>query len=76
MTLEIFCCYAREDQLLLDKLKTHLLPLQRQGLISVWNDTDICPGSNWEGEIEKHLNTAQIILFLVSPDFGNDSMRG
>ena len=68
-SIEIFCCYARTDQSLLNELKRHLSPLQRQELITLWNDTDISPGANWEKEIEKHLNTAQIILLLVSPDF-------
>ncbi len=68
-SIEIFCCYARTDQSLLNALKRHLFPLERQGLITLWNDTDISPGANWEKEIEKHLNSAQIILLLVSPDF-------
>jgi TIR domain-containing protein len=67
--VEIFCCYARKDQQLLNELKAHLMPLQRQGLITLWADTDINAGMEWEKEIEKHLDSAQIILFLVSPDF-------
>jgi hypothetical protein len=69
MPVEVFCCYARKDQALLNDLKTHLSPLQRQNLIRIWNDTDITPGSNYETEINKHLNTAQIILLLVSSSF-------
>jgi len=68
-TIEIFCCYAREDQLLLQKLKTHLMPLQWQGLITIWSDTNINAGAEWEKEITKHLNVAHIILLLVSSDF-------
>src|SRR5579884_4136515 len=67
--LEILCCYAREDQPLLKKLRIHLAPLQRQGLITIWCDTDINAGAEWEKDIKKHLNTAQIILLLISPDF-------
>ena len=67
--VEIFCCYAHGDQLLLNKLKAHLTPLQRQGLITIWADTNIGAGAEWESEIKKHLNSAQIILLLVSPDF-------
>ncbi len=62
-------CYAHEDEALLNKLKTHLRPLQRQGLIDVWHDRDISAGTEWESEIKKHLNEAEIILLLVSPDF-------
>lgn len=47
MTVKIFC-YAHEDEPLLNKLKTHLRPLQRQGLIDVWNDHNISAGSDWE----------------------------
>lgn len=69
MPVTIFFCYAREDEALLKKLKTHLRPLQRQGFIDVWYDRDISAGTEWEQEIKQHLNTAQIILLLVSPDF-------
>jgi hypothetical protein len=71
MSIEIFCCYARKDQVLLSELKAHLMPLQRRGLIKIWADTDIGAGIEWEREIEKHLDTAQIILLLVSADFMN-----
>ncbi len=69
MPVTIFFCYAREDEALLNKLKTHLRPLQRQGLIDVWYDRDISAGTEWEQEIKEHLNSAQIVLLLVSPDF-------
>ena len=69
MPVTIFFCYAREDEALLNKLKSHLRPLQRQGLIDVWYDRDISAGTEWEQEINQHLNSAQIVLLLVSPDF-------
>jgi hypothetical protein len=69
MAVKIFFCYAHEDEALLKKLKTHLRPLQRQGLIDVWYDRDISAGTEWEREIKQHLNEAKIILLLVSPDF-------
>jgi tetratricopeptide (TPR) repeat protein len=68
-SVEIFCCYARKDHSLLNELKIHLIPLKRQGLITLWADTDIDAGIEWEKEIEKHLDTAQIILLLISPEF-------
>ena len=69
MTVSIFFCYAHEDEDLLNKLKRHLCPLQRQGLIDVWHDRDISAGTEWEQEISQHLKAAHIILLLVSPDF-------
>jgi WD40 repeat protein len=69
MPVKIFFCYAHEDEALLNKLKTHLKPLQRKGLIDVWYDRDISAGTEWEKQIKEQLNAAQIILLLVSPDF-------
>src|SRR6266849_1665753 len=67
--LQVFCCYAREDQALLLKLKKHLKPLQRDGLIIVQTDIDVSPGEEWEQKISHYLETAQIILLLISSDF-------
>src|SRR5947209_2568564 len=50
MLVEIFCCYARKDQSLLNELKIHLIPLKRQGLITIWADTDIDAGIEWDKE--------------------------
>jgi len=66
---EVFCCYAREDKPLLFQLQKHLKPLQQEELIALWADIDIGAGEEWEKEIDLHLNTAQIILLLISPDF-------
>lgn len=69
--LELFCCYAREDQEMLANLKKHLRPLQRQGQIMMWSDTDLQAGVEWEKELHQHLESADIILLLISPDFMN-----
>lgn len=68
-SVAVFCCYAHEDEELLDKLKRHLSPLQHQELITIWHDRNISAGAIWEEEIKRHLNGAQIILLLISPDF-------
>lgn len=67
--LEIFYCYARKDHALRDKLDAHLATLHRTGLITAWYDGEIVPGVAWEEEIKTHLNTADIILLLISPAF-------
>ena len=69
MAIKIFFCYAHEDEVLLNKLKSQLSPLRRQGLIEIWHDRDIGAGTKWEEEINTHLNEANIILLLISPDF-------
>lgn len=65
----IFFCYAREDEHLRKELEKQLKVLKRQQLIDMWYDREIDAGTEWKKEIDQHLNTAQIILLLISPDF-------
>jgi tetratricopeptide (TPR) repeat protein len=67
--VEVFCSYAHEDEVWRQKLETHLSLLKRQGLISLWHDRLISPGTDWAKTIDAHLETASVILLLVSADF-------
>lgn len=67
--LEVFCCFDSNDGNLLAELRAHLIPLQHEGLIRLWANVDIGAGEEWQKEIDRHLNSAPIILLLVSPDF-------
>ncbi len=69
MPIKIFFSYAHEDAAYVDELVAHLSVLKRQGLIDTWRDRDIGAGTEWRQEIDKHLNTAQIILLLISQYF-------
>ncbi|HEU5381899.1 MAG TPA: toll/interleukin-1 receptor domain-containing protein [Ktedonobacteraceae bacterium] len=71
MAVEVLLCYAHKDARLLNNLKAHLKSLQHEGLIALWHDRNITAGKDWAREIDEHLNTAQIILLLVSSDFIN-----
>jgi len=50
-------------------LETHLSLLQRQGILGVWYDRKIGAGTEWKGQIDAHLESAELILMLISPDF-------
>ena len=67
--LLLFYSYAHEDELLREQLEKHLSLLKRQGFISGWHDREILPGATWAQEIDVHLESASIVLLLVSPDF-------
>jgi len=67
--VKIYISYARMDRLLIEDFKKHLLPLQRRGLIELLDELEVAPGGNWNVAIDKHLNEADIILLMVSPDF-------
>jgi hypothetical protein len=66
---EVLYCYARKDQKLRRELDWHLEPLRRAGQITTWYDREIRGGMEWKLEIDTHLNTADVILLLVSKHF-------
>jgi tetratricopeptide (TPR) repeat protein len=67
--IEVFYSYAREDENLRDELVKHLANLKRQGIITDWYDRDISAGKEWDEAIKKRLDSASVILLLISPDF-------
>lgn len=73
---EVFCSYDSQDKSnlpdksLLAELKTHLQPSLQQRAASLWEEWDIPYGTEEpERVINKHLNTAPLILLLVSPSY-------
>jgi len=67
--VSLFVSYARKDEEFRKELSVHLRSLERMGLITSWHDRLIRPGSDWTQAIDEHINQANIVLCLVSPDF-------
>src|SRR5947209_17003930 len=67
--LEVFYSYAHKDERLRQKLETHLSNLKQRGFISAWHDRNISAGTDWAHQVDTHLNSAHLILLLISPDF-------
>ena len=67
--VSLFYSYSHKDEALRDELETHLSLLRRQGVVRGWHDRRIAAGTEWAGQIDQHLDTADIILLLVSADF-------
>ena len=71
--ITLFYSYAHEDEDLRSRLEVHLAALRRSGLIRDWHDHFIVPGQNWDDEIKRNLQSADLILFLISADFLNSN---
>jgi hypothetical protein len=67
--VSIFFSYSSKDKELRDSLQTSLTSLEREGLVSGWHDRMIEPGKDWAREIDEQLESAQLILLLISRDF-------
>jgi hypothetical protein len=65
----VFYSYSHKDAELRDTLGTYLAPLVQQKKIAEWHDRKVEPGANWETEIRSELESADLILLLVSADF-------
>lgn len=68
-TITLFYSYSHKDEEIRNELEKHLSILKRQGVISEWHDRKISGGTEWESEIDQQLQSASIILLLVSSDF-------
>src|SRR6266567_4701609 len=66
---EIFYSYDDEDQNLQERLVKHLSILEKKKVITSWNKRNIGAGKDWEQETKTHLDTAHIILLLISSSF-------
>lgn len=69
--LKVFISYSHADEALKDRLRQHLKPLERLELISNWHDRLIKAGEDFGNAIDKELESASIVLLLVSVDFIN-----
>ncbi len=67
--VKLFYSYAHEDDVLRKELDKQLTILRRAGIIESWHDRNIDAGSDWQGAIDAHLESADVVLLLISPDF-------
>lgn len=66
--LEIFYSYAPKDKQLAEQLQQQLFVLERSGLITNWDRYKVAGGADL-AERQRHLDTAPIIVLLVSPAY-------
>lgn len=67
--VSVFLCYSHADELHRVELLKHFSGLLRRGVIEAWHDRLIVAGDHIDEQIEERLDSADIVLLLVSPDF-------
>ncbi|MDA1049599.1 MAG: toll/interleukin-1 receptor domain-containing protein [Planctomycetota bacterium] len=68
----LFVSYGHRDMTLMDwleRLKLYLAPLRQKGVVDIWDDSSIKPGSLWRMEIAQALDRANSSILLVGSAF-------
>jgi hypothetical protein len=69
--IKVFLSYAHEDEAWCTELNQHLGALKHESIIKLWTDHEISPGEPWNERIRSELDSAAVILLLISPAFLN-----
>lgn len=67
--IKVFYSYAHKDEKLRRELSAALALPRRTGVIQDWSDRNIPHGANWKEEIDHKLDSADLVLLLISSDF-------
>lgn len=67
--LSVFISYSHKDERFRDELRGALTPYERKRELRVWDDTRVEAGQQWEPEILSKLDSADIVILLLSNDF-------
>jgi tetratricopeptide (TPR) repeat protein len=73
MTPRLFISYSHKDKDHCEELVSYLSVLVRRGWVEIWWDPDIPPGDPWNEKIMAELNSADIIVLLISNHFLNST---
>ncbi len=65
----VFFSYSHADEALRDQLEKQLSALKRSGLVDTWHDRKIVAGDPLDATVMQQLETADVVLLLVSADF-------
>jgi hypothetical protein len=71
--LKVFISYSHGDEKYKNLIIKHIRPLKRLRLIEEWHDRKILAGESWGNEIAKNLDSADIVIALISADFINSN---
>lgn len=65
----LFVSYSHKDDRYREAFDSHLKVFNSARLLDTWHDRRIGPGDDWKGEIDRALEDADIVVFLVSAAF-------
>ena len=60
--------YRHNDARWLQRLRVHLTSLEREGILDLWDDTNITAGMKWKDELQIAIASSTVAVILVSAD--------
>ena len=66
---KLFISYSHKDIRWLEAVKEQLAVLEREGLLDVYEDTQLLAGENWYDRLHAEMSTAKVGLLLISAPF-------
>jgi hypothetical protein len=66
---QVFVSYSRADKPWLERLRPHLSALEREGEIHLWVDNLLLPGQEWQSEVRRAIDKADVAIILTSADY-------
>ncbi len=66
---KVFVSYSHRNREALAQLQRFLRPLEREGWLAAWADTELQAGDDWAQKIDEALATATVGVLLISQDF-------
>jgi hypothetical protein len=68
--VKLFISYAHDDrERWLEPVRQHLLSVQNVGAVHVYDDSKLRPGQEWDPELKRQLDEADIVVLVVTPAF-------
>lgn len=65
----VFISYSKKDSKWLEYLRPHLSYLEQDFNFSIWEDSKIAIGSDWQDEIRIAIGTAKVAILMISANF-------
>jgi hypothetical protein len=65
----VFISYCHKDVEFINRLRVHLRPLEKKGLIDLWDDSKIHAGDLWKVAIAEALSRARVAILIITADF-------
>ncbi len=66
---KVFVSYSHKDAKWLERLRVHLTPLEREGIVDLWDDTKIKAGMQRGEELQIAIDSSTVAVVLISADF-------